>query len=169
MRALLVALVLLTGCTKPGPVILLGDSLISGIPPSEIAEGARNYAIRGMDSAGLLRTVGTYPELPRARLVILTIGTNDIGRGKVATMEPRLRAILAQIPGPLLWHAVPPTTKGDNRQANAIIRRLCAERADCTYMETPFQPGDFADGTHLTPQGYARWIESLRAALASSV
>jgi len=148
-----------------GAVIFLGDSITEGLAVSAVAPVAVNYGIGKQATGDLLVSMRGYGSIGRARLVVLTIGTNDVSRKQLAGIEDRLRAISAAIPVPLLWNAVPPSTRGDSAPVNAIIRKVCAERPDCTYLETPFQPGDFRDGTHLSDAGYARWIAAMRYAI----
>lgn len=66
---------------------------------------------------------------------------------------------------PVLWHAVPPNSRGHVSGVNRMIRRVCAERPDCTYIETRFDRRDFLDGVHLTLTGYSHWIASLQEAV----
>lgn len=152
-----------------GAVVFLGDSLTQGMPVLAVADRALNYGVSGQTAKGLLEAMPTYGAVRRARLVVLTIGTNDVGnRTPLSEVEATLRALSAAIPGALVWNGVPPTKKGDVGPINALVRRLCAERADCRYTETPFQASDFRDGTHLTREGYARWVASLGAAVSAS-
>ena len=145
-----------------GAVIFLGDSLTQGLATAAVTPLAVNYGIGGQTSAGLLAALPDYGAIPRARLVVLTIGTNDIVLHQTAGIEGRLRSLSAGIAKPLVWNAVPATAWGDNALVNAAARKVCAERSDCTFLATRFQPSDFSDGTHLTPAGYARWIAELR-------
>ena len=113
-----------------------------------------------------LRTLPTG----HAELVVLTIGTNDGRVGKFTGLEDRYRLISSRIQAPILWNAIPPSAGYDVGPTNALVRKVCSERPDCRYLETPFEyPGDLADdGHHLSLAGYERWIAALRAAIAEA-
>jgi lysophospholipase L1-like esterase len=149
-----------------GAVVFLGDSITQGLAVQAIAPGSVNYAAGGLATRDLLRYLPKLKAVKTARVVVLTIGTNDLLRGTPG-LEERLARIAAGIDAPLIWHAIPPSTRHDPAAVNATIRRLCAERGRCVYVETAFEPRDFRDGVHLNAEGYRRWIGTLRAAVAA--
>lgn len=147
-----------------GAGVFLGDSLTQGLAVQAVAPGAINYAAGGLATEDLLRYLPKLKAVKSARVVVLTIGTNDLLRGTPG-LEDRLARIAAGIDAQLVWHAIPPSDRFDPSAANATIRRLCAERGRCVYVETAFEPGDFRDGVHLNATGFAKWIASLRGAV----
>ena len=151
-----------------GAVLLVGDSLTDRFQGwRTLAPVVANYGVGGMTTRKLLRTLPNYRAIQRARLVVLTMGTNDIRLHEVDGIEERFRTLSASIPVPLVWNAIPPTHFGDRDAVNVAARKVCAERPDCTFLVVDFAPSDFLDGTHLTASGYAKWVQALRPELAS--
>jgi lysophospholipase L1-like esterase len=142
-----------------GATFFLGDSLTQGLAVDAVTEQAVNYGIAHLTAERLARESHRFALDGR---VVLMIGTNDLLRGQ--DPRPALRR-LSQLPGPLVWHAIPPSDRFDPSAVNAEIRQLCALRADCTYVETAFGPEDFTDGVHLSASGQGKLIASLRSAL----
>jgi lysophospholipase L1-like esterase len=152
-----------------GAVLMLGDSITEQFRQADrLAPIVINYGVSGQTTQGLLRALPHYGAARRARFVVLMIGTNDVSQGLTQDIESRLRAISARIQVPLVWHLVPPTTRGDVESTNAIIRRICDQRSDCTLVNTFFRPEDYTDGTHFSPSGYAKWSSSLRRAIEAN-
>jgi lysophospholipase L1-like esterase len=147
-----------------GAVIFLGDSLTRALDVGRIAPGAINYGIDGYQTRHLLAFLPKLRSVPRARLVVLTIGTNDVKRHQLEGIEERLHRISQAIPGPLLWNAIPPSRQGEVARVNAAVRRECAARSNCTYLETKFEATDFWDGEHPNVAGNERWSASMRRA-----
>lgn len=150
-----------------GLAVFLGDSITQGLAVEAVAPRSVNYAAGGMTSLDLQHMLPRLTSLPRARVVVLTIGTNDLLRGMDGTI-PRVLEIGQAIPGPLVWNAIPPSDRFDPAPINGQIRAACAARPRCTYVETPFMADDFRDGVHLSPAGYRKWIASLRSAVAAA-
>lgn len=150
-----------------GAVIFLGNSITAGLAVDAVADRAVNYGIGGQSCAQLLAALPQYGSLRRARLVVLAIGTVDVVI-REPDLEECLQALGDAIPGPLLWNAIPPTTKADVSGANETIRELCEARPRCTYLEAPITQADLLpDGVHLAPSGYVKWLRALQAATAS--
>ena len=151
------------------PILFLGDSITHYLPERRVDPAAVNGGVGGVDSRWLAQHLQDVPTA-HAEFVVLTIGTNDGRLGKFPGLEERYRLISSRIAAPILWNAIPPNAHYDVGPTNALVRKVCSERPDCRYLETPFQyPADFADdGYHLSPAGYERWIASLRAAIAEA-
>jgi lysophospholipase L1-like esterase len=164
----------LMACSRPpgtdrnGPVVFLGDSLTYFLDVVSVAPDAVNYGSPGYTTTDLLRTIEQYPELDNARLVVLTIGTNDVNLGLEHGIELRMTQIASSIKSPMVWNALPQSTMGDVRPVNEIIRRQCSKKPRCTYLETRFQASDFKDGVHLSQSGNARWAEAMRSVVPSA-
>lgn len=145
--------------TMPGAAIFLGDSLTERLAVSSVEPDAVNFGI------GRSRTDQLFiPDaVASARRIYLLTGTNDFMQNKHAGIERRLEKIAEQLPidVPLVWTGI---MHPDADAANAKIRRICASRAACTYVEPLRDPRAFVDGVHLSKEGYLQWIDSLRAA-----
>lgn len=157
--------------------VLLGDShtWLLGDP-----EGAHNFGISGIMVADVAAAMP--PDIDKASVVMLMIGTNDIWRGKTAGLPARLDALAARLPPgvPVIWSAIPP---GDDfrldlaevRAANKVIRALCAARPGCAYLDTwafladaagkPISDLFVSDGVHLSAAGYRVWLNALDGVL----
>lgn len=143
--------------------IFLGDSITAGLATNAVTPNAVNYGIGGQTTEALLQAMPDYTSVQRAKLVVLSIGTVDLVSGRTIGLDQRLAALADAIPGPMLWNAVPPTTHADVRSTNATIRQLCAAKPGCTFVQAPITPLDLmADGTHLLPSGYEKWIDAMR-------
>lgn len=152
----------------PEAVIFLGDSITAGLAVDAIAPRAVNYGIGGQTTQLLLDALPRYGSLRHAQLVVLSIGTVDVVSGRQRGLMERMEALSAGIPGPLVWNAVPVSAKADVAAVNAEIRRICDARPDCTFVQAPIGANDLlADGIHLRPSGYAKWIGAMRAAVSS--
>lgn len=158
-----------------GSAIFLGDSITQGLAAVAVAPQTINYGIAGLMSADLLNSLPVYRSLPRARVIFLMIGINDVGRGASLGLGERLRQIVEALPRevPLVWSAVMPTLRPRDRlgieQANAAIKALCGARPNCVFVDTHrlLRGGDstfYADQVHLNAAGYAVWIDALRSA-----
>lgn len=151
---------------QPPRAAFIGDSLTQQLDVGSVIPGANNFGVGGITIEGLRERVPGF-QLQRAPLVVMTIGTGNMrAHYQPVKIEADLRAILAEIPGPILWNAVPPSDRGNPEKINRIARRLCAERPNCRWLASPaFVPEDFTDGTHMSAQGKRRWSEHMRAAI----
>jgi lysophospholipase L1-like esterase len=156
-----------------GSIVFLGDSHTEALLESNIAPQAVNHGVSGQTSDQLLATLGRYPSLAHAAVVVITTGTNDLMQGRERGIGDRYRAILAGIPSgvPVVMSSVPPNTAHDARPLVEAARATCAAHKHCTFVnlfaaldgrDDVLQP----DGAHLLPRGYAIWTERLQHALA---
>lgn len=152
-----------------GSVVLLGDSLTERFPnPKRLSPQVVNYGIGGMTTRELRRVLPRFGAVRRASVVVLTIGTNDVRLRELDGLEGRMREISERIPVRVVWNAIPPTHFGPEEAVgvvNATARKVCAERPDCTFLETRWASGDFTDGTHLSRAAYTKWTANLRSVL----
>ncbi|MDM0070644.1 GDSL-type esterase/lipase family protein [Variovorax sp. J31P207] len=150
---------------------LLGDSItwVLGDAPNAI-----NYAVSGEVTQGLINTLPTL-NLAVDR-IFLMIGINDIWIGKQG-LHGRLAEIDALLPAgvPVVWSGITPTNDfridpEEVQAANEEIKRLCAKRPRCSYLDTweilakdgkQIPEYFLADGVHLSASGYDRWIDAL--------
>jgi hypothetical protein len=128
--------------TPEGAVVFLGDSLTRALDTGRVVPGSYNYGIDGYQTRQLLPLLPKLRGIKHARLVVLTIGTNDVKHQQQPGIRVRLAAISKAIPGPLLWNAIPPSVHGEVASVNSAARSECAARTDCVFVETAFEAGD---------------------------
>ena len=158
-----------------GASIFLGDSITQGLATAAVSPASVNYGIGFATSTELLENISRYQSLNRASVIFLMIGINDIRQGKTEGLTERLDAIATAMPNdvPLVWSGIMPvySDKIEPTQiesANRVIKVLCAAREKCAYVDTQeiFSSGGaglFRDALHPNNQGYAKWIDALRA------
>lgn len=171
-----------------GAVVFLGDSITQGLATAAVAPNSVNLGIGGQLIEQLADQVTTYQSLHRAGAIVLQIGVNNLPTEDLAYTEASLRELLARLPAdtPLVWNAIMPADRTRGRRlvpadivpVNAVIRALCRTRPNCVFVDTfalftdaegRMVAGDFLDGVHLSTQGYAKWIDRLRAALGEAM
>ncbi|ATE54621.1 SGNH/GDSL hydrolase family protein [Actinosynnema pretiosum] len=115
----------------------------------------------------------------RPRVVLLHIGTNDIGQDyDVANAPARMRALLdrVQLAAPSAWVFVAritpiedPVLEARVLAFNAALPGVVADRRRVRLvdMHDGFVPGDLADGVHPSTAGYDKMAARWRAALAA--
>lgn len=141
-----------------GAALFLGDSLTEQLAGSAVVDRSENFGVGRQRTDHLLEAMPAA--VGRAGSVYLLIGTNDFLQGREAGIDARLTAIAAAIPDvPLVWTGI---MLVEARAANDVIRKLCAARRQCRYVEPLTDPALFVDGVHLTPDGYRQWIHRLR-------
>lgn len=152
--------------------VLLGDSITWGLGD---APNSRNKAFSGAVSQDVLNLM---PKLDlKADEIFLLIGTNDVWIGKSGLAE-RLAEIEALLPPgvPVVWSGIMPAKDfridpQEIKDANLVIRKLCAKHEGCVYLDTwsiladvdgnPIASYYLPDGVHLSAEGYAAWINAL--------
>lgn len=168
-----------------GSIIFLGDSLTQGLATTAIAPNTVNYGIGSENTAQLLEAIPSYRSLMSAKAIFLNIGINDFVQNLGSDTKQRHERIFARMPPdvPLVWSGILPAR--DKRiplaeivSANQNIAALCSSRKNCRYVDTwqlfadkdgqPIDSMFLDDGTHLSHQGYAKWISALRLALPAS-
>lgn len=175
----------------PGAVLLVGDSLIQGMPAGAVAPGGVNYGIGGDTTRGVLQRMAFYSSLRTARAVVLAVGGNDFKyRGDdalLANYENILKAVPAEVAAVVV--ALLPVDemamarRGIRHRANVAtlrlnreLSRLCTERAGvCRFVGVDERFTDArgnllteiheGDGVHLSPLGYRMLIAALHAAV----
>jgi len=172
-------------CVPDQAVLFIGDSFIQGLCVTEVAAKAINYGIGGDTTEGLLARLPHYPSLNRARAVVVSVGENDLRKGRTpADISLSYGRILARLPEKVsvFFCSLTPCTKAMasplNDAAlslNPILRQLCASRPNCHFVDLNealcgsdgFLPAHYAesDGAHLNARGNRVCIEKLRASL----
>lgn len=158
-------------------VVVYGDSITAGIRDlSNMAWSKIMFTpfFSGLDVAAfgapgnvvedLAWRLMSGKERPRKdpRVVVLWIGTNNIGRGTDPTK--RLEFLVTWMKRTMRRSSIVilsllPRAKFDTRPTNREYKAIAA-RVGVTYLEcganlNPSDKGMFMDGLHLTPQGYA--------------
>lgn len=179
----------LDGSVEAGSVVFLGDSLTQGLNVAAVTHQAINYGI-GMDtSLGLLKRVTQYQSLEKASTIIVAIGINDLIRVKrsPANILQHYQSILDSLPATanVIMQAVFPVderisltgTNAQIKQLNESLQALATQQGH-TFINLKGQFTDnsdnlkqalhIGDGLHLSTEGYALWIKTLRQLIAGS-
>ena len=180
-----------------GPLwVVLGDSTAQGIGAPAWNEGYVGQLLAGLDAgaerpwrvlnlskSGARTTDVLERQLPALRalaaapdLVTCSIGANDIvGRVPVATLEARLRAVLAGLPARAVVATVP---QGLNRARTEAANRLIRAEAPAAELVVadvwahtgpPWHGKLAADGFHPGALGYADWASAFAAVLPDAL
>jgi lysophospholipase L1-like esterase len=169
-----------------GTVVFIGDSIMENVRIDEVFVPSMNYSIAGDTTVGVLRRLSKYRSLPRASVVVLAIGINDMGSGHDnASIIKNFDRILKEIPrGPtIVLSAVLPVderrlsspfvTNERIRSLNKNLGILCINDARCVFVNAGpwlsdkkgFLSNEFydSDGLHLNHKGKEILIERLRS------
>lgn len=168
-------------------IILLGDSLIQGLPTLAVGDRAVNYGIGADSIAGLQLRIPKYKSLSTARALVLAIGINDMRDLDNSEIEDRYSSMLQMLPENVPYYcvaAVPLDEKIERnwrgrsneryKDWNARIKRVC-EAGGGRYINVPDAfissdgslPSQFhiGDGLHLNAEGNALWAAHLQQAI----
>lgn len=133
-----------------GAVLLIGDSIIRGIPDDlPICSVCINYGIIGDTTKGILVRLPRYTSLKRARAVVLEGGINNFFYGGYPDTEiaEDYEKIFAEIPNgtSILLIGVMPVDENTPRAAmgwtgriasiNGKLLRLCERRSGCKVSD----------------------------------
>jgi lysophospholipase L1-like esterase len=170
---------------KPGDIVLLGDSITeTGAWPEWFPDlPVRNYGVSGDTTRGVRRRLGPVAHHPT--LVLLMIGTNDIGSGAdtdtvLAEMASILATLARRSPDTkvIVQSVLPrstelaPAIQRFNRGLDALCQRAHVEFLDLyPIFADPQGAIDGAcsdDELHLLPAGYARWLTAIRPLVVST-
>jgi lysophospholipase L1-like esterase len=172
-------------CVPDQAVLFIGDSFIQGLCVTEVAALAINYGIGGDTTEGLLARLPHYQSLSRARAVVVSVGENDLRKGRKQTdIAQSYRQIVDRLPKKvsMFFCSLTPCTQATSgplndaaMSLNPIIRQICASRPDGHFVdlnETLCGADGFllpqyaeSDGSHLNGRGNRVCIEKLRASL----
>ncbi len=169
-----------------GSVIFIGDSITQGLCVSAVSSLSVNYGIGADTTAGVLRRVGHYDSMQRARAIVLAVGINDLLQRGAQEIGKDHETILDMLPidVPVIVSAVLPIDEKIRDDTlrnseiivlNRVLRELSVERPYVYFVDIRSQivdeSGDLSakyhigDGLHLNSSGYALWIKALREAL----
>lgn len=171
-----------------GATIFLGDSITMFLATSALAAHSVNYGIGWQRTDQLIESMDLYESMARAARVVVTIGTNDLLQDRSQGIESRYRTILTNIPGQtsIVVSSIPPLgssllhergiTVDEVRRVVSGAQAACKADQRCRFVnayealtsqEAPVPGVLLADNIHLTTQGYARWLEAMRPAMAA--
>jgi lysophospholipase L1-like esterase len=168
-----------------GAAVFIGDSIMESVFNGAIFVPSMNYSIGGDTTDGVLSRLPKYRSLPRASVVVLAIGINDMATGRDnASIIENCDRILKEIPrGPaIVLSAVLPVaerrlksyiTNERIRSLNRKLEILCINYARCIFVNAGpwlsdkkgFLSNEFcdSDGLHLNRKGNEILIEQLRS------
>ena len=167
------------GSVPPNSSIFFGDSITQGLATAAVSAHATNFGISFATTRDLVNIIPKYESTQTAKTIFLAIGINDIQAGDQSGIEERYLKILQAFPAAahLVWSGVMPYFRSDKgraiKETNEIVKRLCAARQKCTYIDTiellstnghPDPSNFLEDGIHLNTTGYSKWIAALKAA-----
>lgn len=172
--------------TGPGALVLLGDSHLEFMENEQWWPGSLNLGIRGDTSAAVLDRMDRYQNMATARLVIISLGANDIAQGyRVSQTVANLRDIVSRLPEqtPVVLttiHAMDERVglvgyNGNIRRWNQAYQDAFAQSDQVHLIASPHAPVDdndnlavamhVGDGIHLNAAGYDAWFAVLRPAV----
>ena len=168
----------------PGQVVLLGDSIIAQLDARQITQDTVNFGIGGDTTRTLHVRLPVLRSVPRGRAAVIGVGVNDLKYRPVEQIARDYQTMLDQLPPmlPVLAVSVLPVDENGPaarqrpylrnahaRALNAEIKRLCAARAGCGFLDAwPVLAQDAVhagDGWHLSAKGNLLLARAIRDAL----
>jgi lysophospholipase L1-like esterase len=167
-------------------IIFLGDSHIEGLATSSITSHSENLGVSGETSYDLMCRLRNLKKSLHSNYYVICIGTNDILRGEAHLFENHLRSIIDILgPDARIFLLEPPPfssargekTKNYPTQRAEIIRTIRAISSlnkNTVFIAFPNKEKYghglmdqylLKDGIHVSREGYADWIISIRDAL----
>lgn len=169
-------------------IILLGDSLIQGLPILAVSDRAINYGIGADTIRGLKHRIPKYKSLGSARAVLFAIGINDMRDLTNQQIEDHYFSMLQMLPENLPYYCSAAVPLDENvtrdwrgrsneryQDWNSRLKRMC-EATGGTFIPAPDAfltadgslPADYhiGDGLHLNAAGNAIWAAHLRQAIS---
>lgn len=163
--------------------IFIGDSLIQGLVTFSVVDKSVNFGIGGDTSFAVLQRIDEYQSIHTAKSIVMMIGINDLVRGrKESDLIKNVELILKKMGDvPVYLSAVLPVDEqagpwsGLNKKIDSVnqqfmnlsenlqnVRFLNSNsvlRGNSGYLLASAHVGD---GIHLSPKGYALWVEFLK-------
>ena len=168
-----------------GVTIFLGDSITMSLATPAVAQNSINFGIGWQRSDQLLQSMEAYSSIARAKRVVVAIGTNDLLQGREEGIESRYQMLLKRIPADvdIVMSSVPPignisfygVHQVRDSNVRAVVesaRRVCKSDNRCRFVDAyavltrdgkPIEGVLLQDEIHLTPKGYALWINALKS------
>lgn len=176
--------------TGAGALVLLGDSHLELMDNDQRWPGSLNLGIRGDTTAAVLDRMDTYQSLATARLVIISLGANDIANGyRVNQTVANLRDIVSRLPEqtPVVLTAIHAMDErvglvGYNRNIrrwNQAYQDAFSDSDQVRLVASPHAPENdndnlevamhVGDGIHLNQAGYDVWLAVLKPAVEAEL
>ncbi|MFA7693777.1 MAG: GDSL family lipase [Candidatus Hydrogenedentes bacterium] len=174
------------GNVPEGSVLFIGDSITQGLCVAAVHPSAINYGIGSDTTLGVLERLPVYKSAEQAAAIVFAIGVNDLSRRDNDAIVENYQKIIQAVPAhvPLLFSAILPLDERNKPEEkhynqrilelNTCLKDLC-EKKDYAFLDmTPILADDTGnlkpsyhtgDGVHLNTEGYALWIQKLRASL----
>lgn len=139
-----------------GAVVVLGDSILQKIAPSDLGPDVWSFALGGSTVRTLAEGLPALRSLERARVIVLGIGVNDLKYREPDTIAIDYAALLARMPAGTPVITVPilpvdesnPAVRGHSFLRNsrlvaleAALRQVCAARPGTRRLDA----ASFAD------------------------
>lgn len=172
--------------TQDNSVFFIGDSLIQGLAVSTIHSKAINFGIGGDTSLGVIQRIPQYTSLSQARLVVISVGINDLDYRKNQQILTNYNKITQLIPPntPILFSAVLPVNEAlvkheklnkRIQQLNRMLYTQCKNNDRLHFINITsaltdstgnlLNRYDIGDGLHLNAIGNTIWIEALKSGI----
>jgi len=171
-----------------GAVVLLGDSIIAELDPTEIGIGIVNFGLGGDTTKTLDSRLPTLHSVTHSSGVVIGVGVNDLKYRPVSQIVRDYARVLDRLvaaPRVLVLSVLPVDDAGQaarefpylrNRNIRALngdLRALCKQRANCRFLDAwPAIAAATADvyggdGWHLSAAGRRVLADFVRNALIS--
>lgn len=175
-----------------GTALLLGDSLVQGLPHLTVAMPSLNLGISGDTISGVAARLGDYKQLESVALFFVSAGVNDLRKRTNEQILQDFRSVLSNLPpsAPALIHALLPVAPQYERSLGPnVLARISAINNQLKIMIRNYPHVSFADGAttltdpitgallrryhvgdgiHLNSIGYAAWTGELRSLIKSA-
>lgn len=167
-------------------LVFLGDSMVHGLNVSSLSPNALNLGIGGDTVSAMTKRVQSYPELQKAKGVVVGIGINSIGYRSTEEITQEQKGLMNEMDSLAiqLWLAILPTSQSysENKRKNLAeiehvntdAERICDTIRNCHFLRVPpdllasngyLNENVHSDGIHLNRLGYAIWQAAIKNAL----
>lgn len=180
------------GNVPSGSVVFIGDSLTQGLCVSAVASPAVNYGIGSDTTSGVIKRMGAYKSLQRAKIIVFAIGFNDMKTKSNELILKNYSEIIKGTPPevPLIISAVLPIDEdvvkyewpggrsGFKERANKLnmgLKMLSEGSPRIHYVNAASLLVDAngnlldkfhcGDGIHLNSDGNRIWIQCLKTTI----
>lgn len=171
-------------------VLFIGDSITQGLAVSAVYPQSVNFGIGQDTTFGVLSRLPHYSYISKSKLIVITIGVNDLRRRENSRIVDNFKNIIELIPEeiPVLFNAILPINEnasnrpGDNArigEINAMLKEICLSNPRLFFVDTPKPLLDskgnlsgsyhIGDGVHLNGLGNDIWIIKLKAEVKNAI
>ncbi len=171
-------------------VLFIGDSITQGLAVTAIYPQSVNLGIGQDTTFGVLSRLPHYSSIPRAKLVVIAVGVNDLRRRGNDQIVENYRHIIKLIPEeiPILFSTILPINEivsnrtDDNsriEQINKRLKNICLNNHRLYFIDISeslidskgnlFDNYHIGDGVHLNAMGNGIWISKLKETVTSII